>query len=318
MLQEKHRSAFDNEAVYDFCREWIQLKFDWLAGARTSFALRIVRLGLMHPLLTGSTNENGLAGLVRKPGFQELFARCGLAIPVPRARFEPLSRSDEDSNKMKPAELIAKSVREPRKAVSTLLHRLLSPIGHRSYRRFVVLTRDRTGSNMLIQSLNSHPNIAADYEIFGKLNGESEKTILDRSFSKQPFYIKAKGFKIFYYHPQDADSSPIWRCLRRSRIFMSFISSGGISYMRWCLQEWPTRPGYMACGPMKSIPRFGGKYPLSGIRRRISNRISGRRGTGSSAGCGHVHRASGDGRPLRGPGGRSCGGVSQSDRVSRR
>lgn len=67
---------------------------------------------------------------------------------------------------------------------------------------------------MLIQSLNSHPNIAADYEIFGKLNGESEKAILDRSFSKQPFYIKAKGFKIFYYHPQDAENSPIWEMLQ--------------------------------------------------------------------------------------------------------
>lgn len=67
---------------------------------------------------------------------------------------------------------------------------------------------------MLIQSLNSHPNIAADYEIFGKLHGQSESDILARAFAKQPFYVRAKGFKIFYYHPQDSADSPIWDMLQ--------------------------------------------------------------------------------------------------------
>jgi LPS sulfotransferase NodH len=106
-----------------------------------------------------------------------------------------------------------KAAKDPRKAASILLHRTLAPIGQSNYRRFIVLTRDRTGSNMLMQALNSHPNIAADYEIFGKLHGESEESILDRSFGKQPFYIRATGFKIFYYHPQDAEDSPIWNML---------------------------------------------------------------------------------------------------------
>jgi LPS sulfotransferase NodH len=108
---------------------------------------------------------------------------------------------------------IAKALREPRKALSILLHRGFAPFGHHKYKKFIVLTRDRTGSNMLIQSLNAHFNISSDYEIFGKLHGETEATILDRCFSKQPFYIKAKGFKIFYYHPQDAENSPIWDML---------------------------------------------------------------------------------------------------------
>jgi len=108
---------------------------------------------------------------------------------------------------------LVKAFKEPRKASSILLHKVFAPIGHQDYRRFVVLTRDRTGSNMLIQALNSHPNIAADYEIFGKLYGEAEESILEGCFSKQPFYVQAKGFKIFYYHPQDAEDSPVWDML---------------------------------------------------------------------------------------------------------
>ncbi len=110
-------------------------------------------------------------------------------------------------------ENIIKALREPRKAASILAHRALAPMGHRNFRRFIVLTRDRTGSNMLIQALNSHPCIGADYEIFAKLRGRTERTILDCAFGKQPFYIRAKGFKIFYYHPQDAECSQVWDML---------------------------------------------------------------------------------------------------------
>jgi len=109
--------------------------------------------------------------------------------------------------------LLKKVARDPGRALSVLAHKCLTPIGHKGYKRFVVLTRDRTGSNMLIQMLNSHPHIAADYEVFGKLFGNSEQEILDKTFSRQPFFIKAKGFKIFYYHPQDAENSSIWQTL---------------------------------------------------------------------------------------------------------
>ncbi len=106
-----------------------------------------------------------------------------------------------------------KVINDPKKSIKILLHRLFSLFGHYKYRRFIVLTRDRTGSNMTIQSLNSHPNIAADYELFGKLEGRQEQDILRRCFSKQPFYVKAKGFKIFYYHPRDQENSTIWSLL---------------------------------------------------------------------------------------------------------
>jgi len=131
---------------------------------------------------------------------------------------------------------IGKAIREPRKALSIVLHKFLAPVGHYDYRRFIVLTRDRTGSNMLIQTLKSHPNVDADYEIFAKLYGGAEQSILDKAFGKQPFYIKAKGFKIFYYHPQDNDSGVIWDMLepmedlyvihlKRRNILRTLISS---------------------------------------------------------------------------------------------
>jgi len=63
---------------------------------------------------------------------------------------------------------------------------------------------------MLISFLNSHPNIKAQGEIFSNLNGKNYKEILNKVFSRQPYYIKAKGFKIFYYHPQDDNSCDIW------------------------------------------------------------------------------------------------------------
>ncbi len=103
---------------------------------------------------------------------------------------------------------------EPGKVLQKAVHSALSPAGTRSYRSFLVLSRSRTGSNMLIQSLNSHPGIAADYEIFAKLSGRAEADILDRAYGRQPFYIQAKGFKIFYYHPQDATGSPVWDMLQ--------------------------------------------------------------------------------------------------------
>jgi LPS sulfotransferase NodH len=85
--------------------------------------------------------------------------------------------------------------------------------GRSDYKRFIVLSRSRTGSNMLISMLNSHPFIYAEGEIFRSLRGRSVQEILDRIYSKYPRYISAVGFKIFYYHPQDDKSGMIWKAL---------------------------------------------------------------------------------------------------------
>lgn len=126
--------------------------------------------------------------------------------------------------------------RDPHKAARKAAYEVLSLVGTRNFKPFVVLTRDRTGSNMLIQALDAHPQIAADYEIFSRLRGRRAADILARAYRRQPFYIRAKGFKIFYYHPQDAPGSPVWDMLaaveglhvihlRRRNILHALVSS---------------------------------------------------------------------------------------------
>jgi LPS sulfotransferase NodH len=104
-------------------------------------------------------------------------------------------------------------IRQPHKAFKAFNYRLLSALGHSDYNHFFVLSRSRTGSTMLITFLNSHPNIHAGWEVFHNLNGRNIKDVLVKVFGKEPYYIKAKGFKIFYYHPEDDDSNDIWNTL---------------------------------------------------------------------------------------------------------
>jgi len=51
-MLEKHRSVFDDSFSYNFCREWIELKFLWLAGDRSGFVSGLVNLGMRHPVYT--------------------------------------------------------------------------------------------------------------------------------------------------------------------------------------------------------------------------------------------------------------------------
>ena len=91
-----------------------------------------------------------------------------------------------------------------------LAHRALSVFGHSDYVRFIILTRSRTGSTLLRSYLNSHPNIFVEGEIFGRLRGRDPIARLRAAFGRQPLYIRAKGFKIFYYHPLDARADELW------------------------------------------------------------------------------------------------------------
>lgn len=98
----------------------------------------------------------------------------------------------------------------PGKILRYVWYYVFKLIGHRDYCRFIVLGRSRTGSNLLLSYLYAHPNVKTHGEVFGKLNGKDYNLVLGKIFSKQPFYIKAIGFKIFYYHPQDDPSSGVW------------------------------------------------------------------------------------------------------------
>lgn len=112
--------------------------------------------------------------------------------------------------------LLKKALKDPHRSAKIIEHNLLRLIGHHNYKRFIVIARSRTGSNLLISYLDSHPNIHADREVFAKLNGRDYKSVLSRVYGKQPRKIKAAGFKIFYYHPMDENGQHIWDYLIKS------------------------------------------------------------------------------------------------------
>jgi LPS sulfotransferase NodH len=131
--------------------------------------------------------------------------------------------------------IISRIKQNPAQALKIFNHRLFSICGHSNFVRFIVLTRSRTGSNLLLSFLNSHPNIFTESEIFNKLSGRNYQDILLKTFTKQPYFIKAKGFKIFYYHPLDDKSNGLWDDLtkmdnlriihlKRRNIFRTIIS----------------------------------------------------------------------------------------------
>ena len=102
--------------------------------------------------------------------------------------------------------LVVASIIDPKKAVKEISCKSLATFGHNKFRRFIVLARPRVGSNLLMSFLNSHPNIYIEGEIIRDLHGRNHKNIIAKTFSKQPFFVQAKGCKIFYYHPRDDES----------------------------------------------------------------------------------------------------------------
>jgi LPS sulfotransferase NodH len=93
-------------------------------------------------------------------------------------------------------------------------HKLETIVGHKNYTRFIIMTRSRTGSFMLVSFLDSHPNIISQGETFRTLETMTVPEVLTRTFGRKPRRIKAVGFKIFYYHPLDADPAKVWDVLR--------------------------------------------------------------------------------------------------------
>jgi hypothetical protein len=125
-------------------------------------------------------------------------------VTVPAAHFASASLS-----------LATKGTRRLALGARLLAYRLLSIFGHRNYVRFVVITRSRTGSNLLLSFLNRHPDIFCEGEVFARMRGKDPLARLNTVFGKQPRHILAKGFKIFYYHPLDADGDALWSTLSR-------------------------------------------------------------------------------------------------------
>lgn len=85
------------------------------------------------------------------------------------------------------------------------------------YDKFVVITRSRTGSNLLISLLDSHEDIIAYGEKFQRLGKNNSSQIYNTIFPIES--NKIIGFKIFYYHPLDSDDKSILGQLKNDRSF---------------------------------------------------------------------------------------------------
>jgi len=89
--------------------------------------------------------------------------------------------------------------------------------GGKDYTKFIVITRSRTGSNLLMSLLDSHPNIIAKGELFRSLDDKSCKEVWDNTFTNMPKNVKYFGFKIFYYHPLDSEDKEIWNYIKMDK-----------------------------------------------------------------------------------------------------
>ena len=90
------------------------------------------------------------------------------------------------------------------------------------YTRFIVLTKARTGSNLLVNSLQSHPDMKVFGELFrGGVDDAVKALILNSAedyfqnhvFKQYGRGIKAVGFKMFYKHPVYDRAGKVWRYL---------------------------------------------------------------------------------------------------------
>lgn len=92
-----------------------------------------------------------------------------------------------------------------------------SIFGHKKYKKFIVITRSRTGSNLLISFLNSHPNIIAKGEVFRRIGDKPSIMVWNNFFSKKLKNVKYVGFKIFYYHPLDSQDKDVWNYIKNDK-----------------------------------------------------------------------------------------------------
>ena len=51
LLLKTHKDVAEKYGQYEFCKEWLSLKYTWLSRSRTAFFWDICKLSLRHPIL---------------------------------------------------------------------------------------------------------------------------------------------------------------------------------------------------------------------------------------------------------------------------
>lgn len=88
--------------------------------------------------------------------------------------------------------------------------------GEKDYIQFVIVCQARTGSNLLMSLLNSHPEVRALGEEFSLMSNKTTTQKIKAIFPPKAVK-KIVGFKIFYYHPLDSNDLDIWEYLRTNK-----------------------------------------------------------------------------------------------------
>lgn len=107
-----------------------------------------------------------------------------------------------------------KALRKIKVKFETLLDNIF---GRKDYKRFVIISRSRTGSNLLVSLLDSHGDISCKGELLRRLNGQSTDQLLKQKVYPKKVRALYRGFKLFYYHPQDSDDKSIWEILENDK-----------------------------------------------------------------------------------------------------
>jgi LPS sulfotransferase NodH len=109
--------------------------------------------------------------------------------------------------------------------------------GHSDYAGFIVLGRSRVGSNLLRGLLNAHSQVTTFGEIFrdencldwdhtGYFQSQAMRSLVQRDpvkfldakvLGRYPRFIRAVGFKLFYYHARDGAAASVWPYLQQRR-----------------------------------------------------------------------------------------------------
>jgi LPS sulfotransferase NodH len=91
---------------------------------------------------------------------------------------------------------------------NTLERGYLRLSGHQVDQRFVIVGNARTGSNYLLNGLNSSPSIRMYHEIFASHNrrvGQDFEKVLSTVFQYESKSTEMVGFKVFYNHLTDEE-----------------------------------------------------------------------------------------------------------------
>src|SRR3546814_16230707 len=98
----------------------------------------------------------------------------------------------------------ARGLTTPLRALRAVGFRLRSALGHTGFTKFIVLSRSRTGSNMLVSLLDSHPRVVAEGEIVARLDGRDARkrlaSELEERFRKTRQW-EIDGDRRFQRHP---------------------------------------------------------------------------------------------------------------------